>query len=65
MAGTDLRALAQATAKAKSKGSREALIFYKENAYVMNVKSNTLITAVDRTSMKGNVFTNIDCTVFV
>ncbi len=33
--------------------------------FVVSVKNNTVITAVDASSMKGNVFTNIDSAVIV
>jgi flagellar operon protein len=61
----DKGALNEAAMKAKNKGAKETLIFYKNNVYLMNVKNNTLITAIDKQSMKGNVFTNIDSTVFI
>jgi hypothetical protein len=32
---------------------------------VVSVKNQTVITAVDAASMKGNVFTNIDSAVIV
>jgi flagellar operon protein len=46
--------------KATSKGLEEALILTDEGAFIVGVKNRTVITALDRGSMNGNVFTNID-----
>lgn len=51
--------------KAEEKGSREALILAGDVAVIANVKSRTIITAMDRNQMKDKVFTNIDSTVLV
>lgn len=34
-------------------------------AFIVNVKNNTVITAIDQKSSSGNVFTNIDGAVIV
>jgi hypothetical protein len=46
------------------KGGRESLIMMGDAALVVSVKNRTVVTAMDRQSMKGNVFTNIDSAVF-
>jgi flagellar operon protein len=51
--------------KAESKGLDDALILTKDAALIVSVKNRTVITAVDRNSMSGNVFTNIDGAVIV
>jgi len=51
--------------KAESKGSKEALILADDVAVIANVKSRTIVTAMDRTQLKDRIFTNIDSTVLV
>jgi flagellar operon protein len=49
--------------RAASKGSRESVVFVDDVAFVVSVKARTVITAVDRASMRDHVFTNIDSAV--
>lgn len=51
--------------QARAKGSREALILADNLAVIANVKSNTVVTAMDRSQMKEKIFTNIDSAVIV
>ncbi|MBM4317105.1 MAG: flagellar biosynthesis protein [Deltaproteobacteria bacterium] len=51
--------------QAESKGSREALILADDVAVIANVKSRTVVTAMERSQMKEKVFTNIDSAVLV
>jgi flagellar operon protein len=62
---SDLGRLQQGVAQAAAKGSQESLVIKDNLAFVVSVKNNTVITAVDAGSMKGNVFTNIDSAVIV
>ena len=55
--------LEKAVATAASKGSKDSLVLTPEAAFIVSVKNNTVVTIVDRGSMNGNVFTNIDSTV--
>ncbi len=50
---------------AEAKGSREALILADDVAVIANIKSRTVITAMDRTQLKEKIFTNIDSAVLV
>lgn len=50
---------------ASAKGSKEALILADNVAFIANVKSRTIVTALDKTQMKEKVFTNIDSAVLV
>jgi flagellar operon protein len=61
----DLVRLKQGVAQAAAKGSKESLLLKDDVAFVVSVKNQTVITAVDAASMKGNVFTNIDSAVIV
>lgn len=51
--------------QATAKGSREALILADDVAVIANVKSRTVVTAMDRNQMKDRIFTNIDSAVLV
>ena len=50
---------------AASKGAKESLVLVDDAALVVSVKNRTVITAVDKSSLKDNVFTNIDSAVVV
>lgn len=65
LSAQDLLRLREGVAQAAAKGSRESLLLKDGVAFVVSVKNNTVITAVDAASMKGNVFTNIDSAVIV
>jgi len=51
--------------KAQDKGVKDSLILMDNLAFVVNVKSKTVITAVNNSELKDNVFTNIDGAVIV
>ncbi len=57
--------LNEAVGRARDKGSKESLILTESAAFVVSVKNDTVITAVDRASLKEQVFTNIDSTVLL
>lgn len=57
--------LSDATAKASSKGIKESLVIVDSLAFIVNVPSNTVVTALDRTESSDNVFTNIDGAVII
>jgi flagellar operon protein len=50
---------------AEAKGIDDTLVLTKDAALIVNVKNRTVITAMDRNAMTGNVFTNIDGAVIV
>jgi flagellar operon protein len=50
--------LEDATVKAKEKGINESLVMVDNLAFIVNVKSNTVVTAVN--DMEQGIFTNID-----
>lgn len=50
---------------ASEKNLGDTLIVVDGTAFVVNAKSNTIITAVNENSAKGRVFTNIEGTVIV
>ncbi len=50
--------LKEGAGKAKSKGIQESLVMVDDLAFIVNTKSNTVITAVNE--LENSVFTNID-----
>jgi len=62
---TDMNNINDGINKAEEKGSKECLILYKDIALVTSIKNRTIITAMDKESSKGNVFTNIDSVVML
>lgn len=50
---------------AADKGSIETLVLVGQNAFVVSVKNNKVITTIPQEELKGNIFTNIDSTVIV
>ncbi len=54
----------EAVNKAEGKGVKDSLVILDNLAFVVNVKSRTVITAVNSGDLKENVFTNIDGAVF-
>ena len=51
--------------KAAAKGVQDTLVLTKDAALIVSVKNRTVVTAMDRNAMDGNVFTNIDGAVIV
>lgn len=62
---TDMKKLAGAVDSVAKKGGRESLVMLGDAAFVVSVKNRTVVTAMDRAHMQGNVFTNIDSAVIV
>ena len=61
----DLANLEGAVNSVAQKGGKESLVMMGDSALVVSVKNRTVVTAMDRTQMKGNVFTNIDSAVII
>ncbi len=51
--------------KAEAKGVDDTLVLTSNAALIVNVKNRTVITAMDRSALVGNVFTQIDGAVVV
>ncbi|HEY8344823.1 MAG TPA: TIGR02530 family flagellar biosynthesis protein [Bacillota bacterium] len=62
---TELAGIREAVGKAQAKGCRDSLVVLDRMAFIVSVENQTVVTAVDRQSLKENVFTNIDSAVFV
>ena len=61
----DLANLEGAVNSVAQKGGKESLVMMGDAALVVSVKNRTVVTAMDRSQMKGNVFTNIDSAVVI
>jgi flagellar operon protein len=51
--------------KAAKKGAKDSLVLLQDVALIVNVKNRMVVTAMDGSSMKDNVFTQIDSAVVV
>ncbi|KGG80751.1 hypothetical protein Y919_04355 [Caloranaerobacter azorensis H53214] len=61
----DLRNIENAINKAENKGVKEALVLFKDKAFIISVKNRTVITTVTQEQLRENVFTNIDGAVII
>ncbi|HKL13220.1 MAG TPA: TIGR02530 family flagellar biosynthesis protein [Halanaerobiales bacterium] len=62
---TQMQKLQKGVEKAESKGAKDSLILVDDVAYIVSVKNNKVVTAIDGNNMKEKVFTNIDSTVLM
>jgi flagellar operon protein len=60
-----LQQLEGAVNSVAQKGGKESLVMMGDAALVVSVKNRTVVTAMDRSQMRGNVFTNIDSAVVI
>jgi flagellar operon protein len=51
--------------QAKEKSINESLVMMDNIAFIVNIKNNTVITAIDQATNDSNIFTNIDGAVIV
>ncbi|WP_310829086.1 TIGR02530 family flagellar biosynthesis protein [Paenibacillus pedocola] len=65
LGSSQLDQISSAVDKAAAKGSKESLILLKDMALIVSVPNRTVVTAVDGSSMKDNVFTQIDSAVII
>jgi len=47
------------------KGGKESLVMMGDSAFIVSVANRTVVTALDREGMRGNVFTNIDSAAII
>ncbi|MGG6313544.1 TIGR02530 family flagellar biosynthesis protein [Paenibacillus macerans] len=60
-----LHQIESAIDSAAAKGAKDSLILLKDMALIVNVHNRTVVTAMDGSSMKDNVFTQIDSAVII
>ena len=65
MSPVDMNKINAAINKAKDKGSKNCLIVYKDLAMVTSIDNRTVITAIESSRAKDNVFTNIDSVILL
>ena len=65
LSDADMKNLAGAVDSVAQKGGKDSLIMMGNAALVVSVKNRTVVTAMDRQGMQGNVFTNIDSAVVI
>lgn len=51
--------------KAAAKGSKNSLVLTDDAALIVSVKNRTVVTVMDKSALKENVFTNIDSTIMI
>lgn len=62
---SQIQRLEEGTQKASKKGIKESLMIMDNMAFIVNVTNSTVITAMDQTEQKENIFTNIDGAVII
>lgn len=65
LSDSQMARLSDGAQKAGAKGIRESLVIMDQLAFIVNVPSQTVITAMDQTETNENVFTNIDGAVII
>lgn len=65
LSGEQKEKISSAVSKAEAKGVKDSLVLMDNLAFVVNVKSRTVITAAGNNDLKESVFTNIDGAVVV
>lgn len=65
LSGSQLDRLNAGTQAAGEKGINESLVLMDQLAFIVNVKNQTVVTAMDQRETMQNVFTNIDGAVIV
>ncbi len=61
---TRMQSLQHAVGLAAEKGIRDSLVVVQDAAFIVNIPSKTVVTALDQVDLKQRVFTNIDGAVF-
>jgi flagellar operon protein len=65
LSNSDLLRLEGAVNSVAQKGGKESLVMVGDAALVVSIKNRTVVTAMDKAQMQGNVFTNIDSAVII
>lgn len=63
LSDADMKKLEGAVDSVALKGGKESLVMLGDAAFVVSVKNRTVVTAMDKAQLQGNVFTNIDSAV--
>lgn len=57
--------LESGTRKAGEKGINESLVLVDQLAFIVNIKNNTVVTAMEQGEQTENIYTNIDGAVII
>jgi flagellar operon protein len=60
---TDMESLGGAVQRVEEKGGQDSLVLMNGVAFVVNIPSRTVVTAIDDAHLRQNVFTQIDSAV--
>lgn len=60
-----MQRLYDGTEKAKAKGIKESLVMIDDYAFIVNIKNNIVVTAMNREESNDKVITNIDGAVII
>lgn len=60
-----MQRLQEGTKKANEKGIKESLMIMDNMAFIVNIKNQVVVTAMDSSANTDNIFTNIDGAVIV
>ena len=60
LSSEQLQRLNEGAVKAEAKGIKEPLVMVDNLAFIVNIKNNTVVTAMDSTKADESVYTNID-----
>lgn len=62
---TQMQRLNQGVEQARDRNIQESLVMLDDLAFIVNVRNNTVVTALDQSGEAGHVFTNIDGAVII
>lgn len=57
--------LKEAVSQLRKKGGNDSLVITGKAAYIIDIKNQTIVTAMDKENMENNVFTKIDSTMVI
>jgi flagellar operon protein len=60
-----LERITSAVNQAAAKGAKDSLVLFRDIAMIVNIPNRTVVTAMDGSSMKEHIFTQIDSAVVV
>lgn len=65
LTNNQIQRLKEGTKKAEAKGIQDSLVLIDQLAFIVNIPSNTVVTAMNQNETNDNVFTNIDGAVII
>lgn len=65
LTGNQLERLNEGTREADAKGIQESLVLVDNLAFIVNIRNNTVVTAMEQSETGKQIYTNIDGAVIV